>query len=390
MIKKKMLRVWACVFAVLMLLSVVSSFGISANAADVQTGKLRVEVTGGAGFTISVDGSAARPQGAVYHNSKIAVGASVTLAVKEIDGATFLGWMNPTSGVIVSDALSYSFIASGNDYYNAMYSSQIEGVQMVAFKNEKAGYYGKILDMQYYCAGDSIVFPADPTQVGFDFAGWSMTEEEIKSAVANGQDAMVTAEWTKAIVPVEVTVNGGSGSGTYNANNQVTISANEAPAGQKFAYWTDDEGNVRSYDTTYSFFPSKDTTLTAVFVAEDTVIDYQILVSVDSIDTTTIADKNVFYYSWYCPDSYDFVKAGILAVNKDNYNEATMVAGTSDSNVYDRSPSGDNLIPVNTYTWSKSNVTSGQTWMARAYVQYRDAQGQIVTVYSDVTEATKD
>ncbi len=390
MVKKSMLKLWSCIFAVLMLMNMVSIFGISANAADMPNGKLRVEVTGGAGFTISVDGAAARPQGAVYHNSKIAVGSNVTLSVTEIEGATFIGWMNPASGIIVSDTLSYSFITSGNDYFNAMYSSQIEGVQMVAFKNDKAGNFGKILDMQYYCADDSIVFPADPTQVGFEFAGWSMTEEEIQSAVASGQDVMVTAKWTKALVPVEVTVNGGSGSGTYYANNQVAVVADEAAAGQKFAYWTDEEGNIRSYDKTYNFFPSEDTTLTAVFVAEDTVIDYQILVSIDSIDTTTVADKDVFYYSWYCPDTYTFVKAGILAVNKDNYNESTFVVGTSDSNVYDRSPSGKDLIPINTFTWTKSNVTSGQTWRAMAYVQYRDTDGSIVTVYSDIVEATKD
>ncbi|MBQ4568932.1 MAG: hypothetical protein IJA62_02550, partial [Ruminococcus sp.] len=107
-------------------------------------------------------------------------------------------------------------------------------------------------------------------------------------------------------------------------------------------------------------------------------------------DTTTVEGKNVFTYSWYCPEEYTFVKAGLVAVNKDNYNEATFVAGSTDTNVYDRSPSGDNLKPVNTYTWSKSNVASGQTWMARAYVQYRDASGQVITVYSDVVEATKD
>ncbi len=390
MLKKNGLKSLACMFVILMIMSAFSVLGMSVSAAGVQTGKLRVEVTGGAGFTISIDGGAARPQGAVYHNSKITVGATVTVTVKEVAGATFLGWMNPANGTIVSDNMSYTFIASGNDYLNAMYSSQIEGVEMVVFKNDKSGYYGKILDMQYYAAGDEISFPVAPTQVGFDFAGWNMTEADIQAAVEAGQDVTVLATWTKQVVPVQVTVNGGTGTGTYNANSAVTVTANEAPEGQKFAYWTDVQGNIRSYNTEYKFYPIADTTLTAVFVAEDEVIDYQILVSLDSIDTTSIADKNVFYYSWYCPEGYTFLKAGIVAVNKDNYNEATFVAGTDDSNVYDRSPSGANLIPVNTYSWSKSNVTSGQTWMAKAYVQYRADDGQVVTVYSSVVEATKD
>ncbi len=356
------------------------------------TGSLRVRVTGGRGFTIAVDGGNARPQGANYYNSKLPMGATVTLTADPVSsnnatGSRFIGWMNPATGVIVSTELSYTFVVTGNDSLNALFSIVVEGVQMVSFKNDKAN---RILDSQYYSSTDTIEFPDAPTQIGFDFAGWSMTEEEIKAAITNGEDVTVVAKWTRAIVPVEVTVVGGTGSGTYNANNAVTVTANEPDDGQKFAYWTDEDGNIRSYNAEYTFFPSEDTTVTAVFVDEDTVIDYQILVSLDSIDTTSVADKNVFTYSWYCPDGYTFVKAGIVAVNKDNYNEATFVAGSSDGNVYDRSPSGANLKPVNTYTWTKSNIASGQTWRAMAYVQYKDASGQLVTVYSDVVEATKD
>ncbi len=352
----------------------------------IPTGTLKVRVLGGTGFTISVDGGNARPQGSVYMNSSVPIGATITVTAMETSGATFVGWMNPVTGVVLSSEVDYTFIASGNDSINAVYNMQIEGVQVVAFKNDKSN---RILDSQYYASTDAIQFPNDPTQVGFYFAGWSMTETEIQSAIANGEDVTVVATWTKAIVPVEVTVNGGTGTGTYNANSAVTVTANEAPEGEKFAYWMDAQGNIRSYNTEYKFYPTADTTVTAVFVDVDSVIDYQVLVSLDSIDTTSVADKNVFYYSWYCPEEYTFVKAALLAVNKDNYNESTFVAGTSDDNVFDRSPSGANLKPVNTFSWTKSNVTSGQTWMAMAYVQYIDAQGNIITVYSDIVQATK-
>ncbi len=360
------------------------------NQAEVPTGTLRIRVAGGTGFTIAIDGGEARPQGATYLNSKIPVGAEVTVTAISGGSERFIGWINPITGTVISNELTCTFIASGNDFLNAVYSIEVEGVQMLTFLNDKAGTYGRILDSQYYSSSEQVVYPADPTQVGFDFAGWSMTEAEIQSAIAKGEDVTVAAKWTKAIVPVEVTVVGGKGSGTYNANNAVTVTANEPDEGQKFAYWTDEDGNIRSYNAEYTFFPSEDTTVVAVFVDEDTQINYQILVSLDSIDTVSIADKNVFTYSWYCPDGYTFVKAGLVAVNKDNYNEATFVAGSADTNVYDRSPNAANNIPVNTYTWSKSNVTSGQAWMAKAYVQYRDASGQIVTVYSDTVEATKD
>ncbi len=355
------------------------------------TGLLKLEVSGGTGFTISVDGGTARPQGAVYLNSKMTIGSKVTVVANTTSNARFVCWLNSVTGVVLSTEPEFTFTTSGNDYYKAMYSIEIEEMQMVTFKNDKAsGGAGRVLDVQYYAATDAIVFPNDPTQVGFDFAGWNMTEADIQAAIAAGEDVEVLATWTKQIVKVQVTVTGGAGTGEYNANSAVTVTANAAPAGQKFAYWTDADGNIKSYTESYKFFPTQDTEVIAVFVAEDVAVKETILVSLDTIDTTSVADKNVFYYSWYCPSEYEFVDAGILAVNKNNYNEDTFYIGTTDSNVFDRGPSGANLIPANTYSWTKSNVTSGQTWMAMAYVQYKDADGNIITVYSDIVETTKE
>ena len=52
---------------------------------------------------------------------------------------------------------------------------------------------------------------------------------------------------------------------------------------------------IKSYNTEYKFFPVEDTELYAVFVAEEDVVDYQVLVSVDSIDTTiAVGSKGQF------------------------------------------------------------------------------------------------
>jgi len=276
-----------------------------------------------------------------------------------------------------------------------MYKTEVAGVQLVTFKNDKAaGGMGQFIEMQYYAAGEEISFPADPSQVGFDFAGWNMTAEEIKAAIAAGENVTVLATWTKQIVKVNITVNGGTGAGIYDANYAVTVTANAPAAGQKFAYWVDNTGKIRSYETTYKFYPSADTTLTAVFVAEDTAIDYEILVSLDTIDTVSAGTSNVFYFSWYVPTEelgINFVKAGILAINKDFYDETKFYVGSGLANMYDRGPSGANNKPVNQFSWTKSNVPSGQTWVAKAYVQYKvNGSNEVITVYSDIVEATKE
>ncbi|MBQ7999895.1 MAG: InlB B-repeat-containing protein, partial [Ruminococcus sp.] len=253
-------------------------------------GTLKVEVAGGTGFTISMNGGAARPQGTSYNNSKAPIGADVTVTANTIEELEFMGWYDPINGQVLSADYSYSFTTSGNDFVKAMYKVDVEGVSSVVFLNDKAsGGLGQVLDMQYYAAGDDIVVPADPAQVGYDFAGWNMTVEEIQAEIAAGNNVTVIANWTRQIVKVQVTVTGGSGTGQYNANAAVTVVANTAPEGQRFAYWTID-GVVKSYSETLKFYPTSDCQVEAVFVAEDAEIEYQILVNVDTIDTTSIAD----------------------------------------------------------------------------------------------------
>ncbi|MBR3971501.1 MAG: InlB B-repeat-containing protein, partial [Ruminococcus sp.] len=188
------------------------------------TGTLRVEVAGGTGFSISVDSGSARPQGPSYTNTKMPIGSTVTVTAKASSDATFLGWMNPANGQVLSKDLNYTFVTGGNDFIKASFVNDIEGAKLVLFKNDKAfGGLGHLIDMQYYSSEDAIVFPENPTQVGFDFAGWNMTEAEIKDAIASGEDVTVLATWTKQIVYVNLTVNGGTGGGQVIANFETTV-----------------------------------------------------------------------------------------------------------------------------------------------------------------------
>jgi hypothetical protein len=36
------------------------------------------------------------------------------------------------------------------------------------------------------------------------------------------------------------------------------------------------------------------------------------------------------------------------------------------------------------YTWTKTNVTSDQTWYVRSYLVYKDASGNEYTIYGDL------
>ena len=365
----------------------------------VTTGSLVIDVVSGTGFKISIDGGDYRAQGLSYFNSKAPIGVSVSIIANTISGKEFIGWINADNGQVLTKEYTYSFITTGNDHIKALYLTDYIGLNSVMFMNDKAySGSGQILDMQYYAAGDSIFFPANPSQVGYDFTGWSMTEAEIKAAIAAGNDVTVVAVWVMKETYHEISIIGGKGvgdtdaDGNYRSKYKLTLTADKAPAGKKFAYWLID-GEIRSYNSTYIIYPTKDMVVEAVFVDTNTVIDYQIVVNLDLIDTITEETKNIFYYSWSVPAEelgITYITAGILATNKVNYTGENLVVGTADASVYNRIPSDSYKVAEGAYTWTKKNISTGDTWVARAYVQYKDnATGEIFVVYSDVVEATK-
>ncbi len=372
------------------------------NASDVPapvitTGKLQVEVSGGTGFTIN-----GRPQGTSYMNTKMTIGTSVTLVASTTNGNEFMGWMNATTGAIVSTTETLTFTASGGDFFKAVYKTSVDSVNLVVFKNDKAaGGNGQILDMQYYAAGDEVVFPADPGRPGYDFAGWDHTAEQIQTKLAAGQDVTILPTWKVKEVYVKVSVNGGAitsggatdGNGGYRYNQSVTVKADAAPEGQKFAYWVDQNGKVNSYNAEYTFLAYFDTELTAVYVGADEEIEYEAIVGISA--NTTVDDVRIGYsYFWEVPAELGtFVQGGVLVVEQKNYNEATFIAGVKaaglDANVTEANPAAAQVNPLAGFTSNKTGSQLGTYWYAKSYVQYRDANGEIQTVYSDMIEAAK-
>lgn len=368
-----------------------------APVAPATTGKLRVELAGGTSFTIAVNDGAARPQGASYTNTKMTIGSDVTLVANTTGSAEFIGWMDET-GALRSTTDTLTFITTGNDYYKAVYTTEVKGVNLVTFKNTKAvSGKGQILDMQYYAAGNEVVFPDAPTQAGYDFTGWSMTAEQIQAALAAGKDVTVEATWEYAKVYIDLKVNGGkitSGDitdGKGLAYNAYTVTADAAPEGQKFAYWVDANGNVMSYSAEYKFYPAADMELTAIYVAENENVEKKGLVSIAG-DPTTTGTKIAYTLSWEIDATLGKVfNYGILFVNENDYKEDTFYHGSGDSKMFDRAVSATSNVDVKSLTLSQNQgIAYDNTFIAKAFVIYTDAAtGEAVTVYSDAITVYK-
>ncbi len=355
--------------------------------------KLQFAVTGGTGFTIAINDGVSRPQGTIYSNSNVAIGSKVTVVANASSDAEFIGWMHASLNMIVSTEETYTFTTIGNDFYKAVYASDVENSALVVFKNDKAN---QIVDMQYYTAEDAIYIPAIPENAAYEATEWTMTEADIQAAIATGAVIVATPKWTAKKIYVDVEVIGGTltanqnAAGQTQANFAATATANAPEAGMKFAYWAevvDGEYIVKSYDSTYKFFPSKAMTLEAIYIPEDQAIDYKVLINIDGADTS-LAQGTMYTYSWYVPEEQQnitYVNAGILFVAESDYSEETFVLNGSDKITTTLSNSSN---PAGTYTQGKG-MTAGQTFYAKAFVQYTDADGTPVTVYSDTLAVTK-
>jgi len=62
-----------------------------------------------------------------------------------------------------------------------------------------------------------------------------------------------------------VTVEGGTGAGTYKEGQSVTVTANDTAEGKVFKGWKDESGKIVSTNKSYTFTVREATTLTAVY-----------------------------------------------------------------------------------------------------------------------------
>ncbi len=148
---------------------------------------------------------------------------------------------------------------------------------------------------------------------------------------------------------------------------------------------------VRSYQSTYTFNAYFDVELTAVYVEEAAEIDYEVIVGI-SADPTADTIKIGYSLFWEVPEELGtFVQGGILIVEQKNYNEANFVVGgnAQDTNITQAAPTAAQSNPQPGYTVNKTNSFIGTSWYAKAFVQYKDANGDIQTAYSDMVAVDK-
>ena len=223
--------------------------------------------------------------------------------------------------------------------------------------------------------------------------GTSVTLDGAYVAEIN-DDVVIKAVFKKTEALNLVTVENGMVNGRnavkVSPYSQISVVANEAPAGMKFAYWAlgGADGTPVSYDEIYTFVVTGDTALTAVYT--DTDIDQTASIAMDAASDshiTVVNDRFSLSYSGKItlPEGYEIVEFGMVLTNQDAQycTSDNLVIGGVVNGVATAKILGETLTENGQCKLNINNVAAGVTRTGRLFMTVCDADGNTFTVYSD-------
>lgn len=320
-----------------------------------------------------------------YLYEQFAIGTSVTV---EFTGSeNFLYWVN-ASNKVVSTEKSYTFIMGSETTLKAVYGKARQNQATVVF----ISHSDQIISSKAYTTNDTIQFPVPPIKMGCTFTGWSMTEAEIRAAMANNSGIIqVRALYTEPSIACKVTVVYPEGTDNQVVDavvgKAIDVTAKDIE-GKTFSYWTDDKGTVLGYTKTLKLAPSGDMTVKAVYGDEAT--EAKPVISMTAIDAS--AGNGYWVVSFTAtravPAGYEMVKQGILysldsrcagEAGKD-YLKLT-ADGTVPEGVYEYSGKDQALNGVTRFNGKVG--TAETTLYGRGYMILKNSAGKVLNVYAD-------
>ena len=312
---------------------------------------------------------------------KLPVGSSVTVTYTD-ETYEFLYWVNG-SDKIVSTSPEYTFTLGSNTELRACTSPKNTGNDnaMVVFKTA----YDQVLTAKRYGNDEEIVFPMGPSKTGYKFIGWSMTQAGIRAAMAENDYIVVTPEYetlgTKYTVTVKYEgIEKAEDKHTINVGDSILLTAAERVGERTFSYWMIDD-QIVSYLTTLTVFESKDVTVTAVYGVE---ANAKAMIRISDVSAT----QDGLYYlvtftqAFALPEDATLVLTGFIRA--DDAESAANMNINRYSKIYKSSLTTND----GTYYQTIASKNADKTYYMMAFVQYKDAKGDLQTVYSECVQAS--
>ncbi len=333
-------------------------------------------------------------------------GDMVNLLAEPAEGYEFKGWKDENGSIVSKDA-AYTMLAENNITLTAVCTPvPKENTVTITFKTGDR-FSDQICGEPVQAAvGEQITVPAHKDYYGYTFEGWdsngdgvaditgTQAEEGAKYTVAEGVMTLLAVYKIEKVTYTVSVTNGNvkgedtkAANGNYEEGSVVTVTADAAAEGKEFKEWQSD-GMVVSTNATYSFIVKKNMNLTAVYADKGSAEVKPVVSFTDcSRKFLTAEDKDQvkMVISWSGVTGCQIVSIGTLRTY-----DATQ--GTKDNLVLDNSSTAikngkcTKILNSGTFTGSLKigAANKDKPLYARGYITYKDAQGNIHAVYTDI------
>ena len=321
-----------------------------------------------------------------YLLEKMPVGTQVTVVFKGSEN--FLYWVNE-SGKVVSTSKTYTFPMGSATTLKAVYAEKEENQAMVVF----ISHTQQVISSKGYTDTQEIKFPEPPIKMGATFVRWSMTEAEIRAAMATTTTGIIVVEpvYEFNAGSYTVTVNyPNDETATYTATvGKITTVTAKSIDGKVFKCWKNGD-TVLGYTETLKIAPRGDLTLTAEYVDAGTTVDRLPVIALTEISASQQGAKYAvsFTATRSVPEGYTVTEQGILVSTNSQYGqEGALDAMKLDAN--GAKPDDTFILKATNTDATGVTVLNGtvsaadRTVYGRAYMILRDSSGAMVYVYSD-------
>lgn len=315
-------------------------------------------------------------------SKKFAENGTYTLVATPNENCTFVGWQ--TGNKIVSTDATYSTVAIADITYTPVFAESAKPVQFTF-----VDMFNNVISSQSVASGADVKIPQAPTYTGYTFTGWSADEATIKAATSS---MTVYAQYEKDAAATYTVTTDADATVAYGSNSaqgtladvpygtQVTVSKAGATA------WAID-GKIVAYGDSYTFYVASDVTVKAASATTQAPV-----VAAVSANQVAGSYKVEFVATRAMVDGCTYLKSGFV------YGKNLSDADLTLANVGKKGSADNSGVVKAAYANSTEGSTqfilsygiSAQTGTAsaKAFLTYKDQNGKVKTVYSDVMSHT--
>lgn len=315
-------------------------------------------------------------------SKKFAENGTYTLVATPNADCTFVGWQ--TGNKIVSTDATYTTVAIADITYTPVFAESAKPVQFTF-----VDMFNNVISSQSVASGADVKIPQAPTYTGYTFTGWSVDEAAIKAATSS---MTVYAQYEKDAAATYTVTTDADATVAYGSNSaqgtladipygtQVTVSKDGATA------WAID-GKIVAYGDSYTFYVASDVTVKAASATTQAPV-----VAAVSANQVAGSYKVEFVATRAMVDGCTYLKSGFV------YGKNLTDADLTLANVGKKGSADNSGVVKAAYANSTEGSTqfilsygiSAQTGTAsaKAFLTYKDQNGEVQTVYSDVMNHT--